>query len=174
MIIVLLHGFFLRFLSNITNDTNTLTERRLSRPNLIWINIARERSAKVDLPIKIQNSKINHVAKILGPITWRQKSVPSIKVNVPQSNLLPALPAQSGSKKTLDMDGIRKAARAIAHEDSIKRLSGADEPYSRSKSIEKDMNRAGRPDCRTEHANLGILAIPFLLKDAMTERGCKW
>lgn len=100
--------------------------------------------------------------------------MPSIKESDRQSNLLLVLPAQSESNKTLDMDGIRKAARAIAHEGATKRLSGTDEPYSRSKAIENDLNRAGRPDCRTEHAHLGILAIPFLLKDAMTERGCKW
>ena len=30
------------------------------------------------------------------------------------------------------------------------------------------------PDCRTAYGNMGILGIPFLIRDAITGDGCKW
>jgi hypothetical protein len=30
------------------------------------------------------------------------------------------------------------------------------------------------PDCRTAYANMGLLGIPFLIRDAITGDGCKW
>ena len=34
--------------------------------------------------------------------------------------------------------------------------------------------KAARPDCLTAHAGMGLLAIAFLVKDAITDNGCKW
>lgn len=34
--------------------------------------------------------------------------------------------------------------------------------------------RAARPDCRNAYASMGLLAIPSLLKDTITDSGCKW
>ncbi len=36
------------------------------------------------------------------------------------------------------------------------------------------ITKASRPDCRTAYANAGLLAIPFLLKDTITNGGCTW
>ena len=30
------------------------------------------------------------------------------------------------------------------------------------------------PDCRTAYAGMGILSIPFLIRDAVIESGCEW
>lgn len=38
------------------------------------------------------------------------------------------------------------------------------------------IGKAARPDCRSAYAgaDLGLLAIPLLVKDTVTDRGCKW
>jgi hypothetical protein len=36
------------------------------------------------------------------------------------------------------------------------------------------VQRAVRPDCRVAHAGKGLFAVPFLLRDAMADDGCKW
>lgn len=41
-------------------------------------------------------------------------------------------------------------------------------------ALGRDIGRSTRPDCRTAHANLGLFAIPFLIADTLSERGCKW
>lgn len=33
---------------------------------------------------------------------------------------------------------------------------------------------SSRPDCRSAYAGAGLFAIPFLLKDAIGDKGCKW
>lgn len=39
-----------------------------------------------------------------------------------------------------------------------------------SSAIEKSANE----DCRVAYANMGVLAVPALLRDALRARGCKW
>jgi len=38
----------------------------------------------------------------------------------------------------------------------------------------RSIAKSARPDCRTAHAGLGLFAIPFLIADTITDRGCKW
>lgn len=40
--------------------------------------------------------------------------------------------------------------------------------------VERAVSRSARADCRTRYAPMGLLAIPFLLNDAASDKGCKW
>jgi hypothetical protein len=40
--------------------------------------------------------------------------------------------------------------------------------------LERTLSRAARGDCRTKHAQMGLLAIPFLVTDTVKDTGCKW
>jgi hypothetical protein len=48
--------------------------------------------------------------------------------------------------------------------------SGLEYDTPLGRSIEK----AARADCRVDHAGMGLLAVFFLVKDAITDRGCRW
>ncbi len=41
-------------------------------------------------------------------------------------------------------------------------------------ALAKGIARSARPRCRDAHADLGLLALPFLLADTVRDDGCKW
>ena len=48
-------------------------------------------------------------------------------------------------------------------------------PADDSKSkLGKEIDKAGRADCKEAYQNNGILAVLPLAKDAVTGKGCKW
>jgi hypothetical protein len=47
----------------------------------------------------------------------------------------------------------------------------APEPESK---LARDIQKAAKPDCRDAYAGLGLLAVPLLLADAVTDKGCRW
>ncbi|RXZ38454.1 hypothetical protein D9O50_02675 [Oxalobacteraceae bacterium CAVE-383] len=75
---------------------------------------------------------------------------------------------------SLDSVAIAEAIREIAHEPQHRLPSGIDKKLSAAEKFSNAIDHAKRGDCRSAHANLGILAIPLLLRDAMTDDGCKW
>jgi hypothetical protein len=46
-------------------------------------------------------------------------------------------------------------------------------PTEKSK-LETDIEKAAKADCKTAHADAGLLAVIPLAKDAITGKGCKW
>lgn len=50
---------------------------------------------------------------------------------------------------------------------------GLGEPRDENK-LEQAMSRSSRADCRNRYAHMGLLAIPFLLNDTASDKGCKW
>jgi hypothetical protein len=48
-------------------------------------------------------------------------------------------------------------------------------PPERKSKLAEDVEKAGKPDCRNAHANLGLLAVVPLAADALKkDSGCKW
>ncbi|WP_080308174.1 hypothetical protein [Burkholderia pseudomallei] len=41
-------------------------------------------------------------------------------------------------------------------------------------TLARTMSKASRADCRNAHSGMGLLAIPALALDAVTDTGCKW
>ena len=55
---------------------------------------------------------------------------------------------------------------------------GAARPTLRARTnedkAERAVSRSALADCRTRYADMGLLAIPFLLNDTASDKGCKW
>ena len=47
-------------------------------------------------------------------------------------------------------------------------------PPEKEPKLARDIQKAAQPDCRDAYAGLGLLAVPFLLKDTLTDTGCRW
>ncbi|MES2072191.1 MAG: hypothetical protein V4488_17680 [Pseudomonadota bacterium] len=78
----------------------------------------------------------------------------------------------------LDLDKLRQLAR---HNERGRQLTPAEQlraAQQADQSIEAKIDtaakKAQRSDCRTAHADTGLLAPLFMLKDAITDKGCKW
>ncbi|MEJ0047545.1 MAG: hypothetical protein WDN04_16555 [Rhodospirillales bacterium] len=101
----------------------------------------------------------------------------SAPVNPPNAGASPEQ-ATAAPARSIDLD----AARSLARESSRSRtgvlsrdlpnLAPARPDYE--SPLAKAIARSARPDCRSEYAGMGIFAIPFLLKDTITDSGCKW
>jgi len=47
-------------------------------------------------------------------------------------------------------------------------------PAEQKSKLESDIEKAAKADCKTAHAENGLLAVIPLAKDAITGKGCKW
>lgn len=47
-------------------------------------------------------------------------------------------------------------------------------PPEHKSKLGQAIEEAAKPDCRTAHAGNGLLAVVPLVKDAVTNKGCKW
>jgi hypothetical protein len=59
-------------------------------------------------------------------------------------------------------------------ESSVGRASTSELKESSTEKLGKEISKAKRAHCETAYSHLGLLAIPFLLKDTVTDKGCKW
>ena len=76
-----------------------------------------------------------------------------------------------------DVDAARRAAREVRAESQrtgIVPLNLFPPPPEKESKLARDIQKAAQPDCRDAYAAMGLLAIPFLLKDTVTDTGCRW
>lgn len=50
----------------------------------------------------------------------------------------------------------------------------APKPREEPSVLAQGMAKSARPSCKDAHAGGGLLALPMLLADTLTDRGCKW
>jgi len=83
---------------------------------------------------------------------------------------------EPGELPHIDREGARQRAREIASGEGSRRVINLPLPVPPEKKSKEAqaIDKAGRPDCRTEYADLGLLAVPALLANAITDTGCKW
>jgi len=76
----------------------------------------------------------------------------------------------------LDMKAARATARLIDkhRKDGLVAHPTPDPPLQRDERLERAIERARRPDCKSAYSGLGLLAVIPLAKDAVTGTGCKW
>ncbi len=72
--------------------------------------------------------------------------------------------------RQLARDSIRTRNGMLANE--LPNLAPAKPGYQ--SQLARTIDKSTRPDCRTKYAGLLLLAIPMLLKDTITDTGCKW
>lgn len=78
----------------------------------------------------------------------------------------------------IDLDALKDRARAITREGTGPRtvlpFLTAPKPPPKS-AVQQAFDKAlQRPDCKEAYANLGLAAVIPLVRDAVTEKGCKW
>ena len=95
-------------------------------------------------------------------------------VNSPTSDDVDYGEANPTTATRLSLEEMKASVRSIARETMPKQLPGIDRQLTVDEKNSAQMAAAKRGDCRNEHAHLGLLALPFLLKDTITDTGCKW
>jgi hypothetical protein len=84
----------------------------------------------------------------------------------------------TGRAPRLDLDSTRKPGRDGAPTDSrrtsVVPLNLSPPPPEPESKLGRAIQKAAQPDCRDAYAGMGLLAIPFLLKDTVTDTGCRW
>jgi hypothetical protein len=86
-------------------------------------------------------------------------------------------PATPGTAPKLDLEATKSLARdlnrAPTRSPGVVPL-GIAPPDDPKTKLGRAIEKAAQPDCRDAYAGLGLLAIPLLLKDTVTDTGCRW
>jgi|GEM_PF-1611276 len=147
-------------------------------------------------PADLRKTAVDAVARPISPAAGALPKEPQAKTNAgadtdifgpardgmvvpPVSGAAAALPNNPAiATPKLDLDGIRNRARAITSEGSGRRTLlpfPLAPPVIVKKNVEQIFDKAlKRPDCRDTYAALGLAAVIPLVRDAVTENGCKW
>jgi hypothetical protein len=121
-----------------------------------------------------------------GETPFRKPAGKPLPLPVPASNdIRPSAPPASPTGEletaphTIDFDAARNIAREAARTRNgvvAKELPPNLEPAKPEYEtpLAQAIAKSARPDCKTKYAEMGFLAIPFLLRDTVTDSGCKW
>jgi hypothetical protein len=78
----------------------------------------------------------------------------------------------------LDLDATRRLAREINREpvpaSRGRALIMTSPPPETESRLGRAIAKAAQPDCRDAFAGLGLLALPILIAEAITDTGCRW
>ena len=86
-------------------------------------------------------------------------------------------PTEPGGAPHIDREASRQRAREIAARGLESRgvfTLPIPPPPERESKEGRAIDKATKPDCRTAYAGLGLLAVPVLVANAITDSGCKW
>jgi hypothetical protein len=171
---------YLSVISIVLNDSSVLAQR-LVRNSLNDISKVSTISSKLIRKKKhVRPDKENSERKATLPEAAinRQRSTglldpeKILELQIPPSQLGPD--GDPKRTKILNYEEMKQIALSIAHEPLSRLLLGTDKRISGAQKFAEEIGHANRGDCSFGHAHLGILAIPFLLKDTLTDEGCKW
>ena len=83
--------------------------------------------------------------------------------------------AAPGQAPRLNLEAAKKTSPEIGRSDGRKGIFNIDSPPPEPGSkLGRAIQKAAQPDCRDAYAAMGLLAVPFLLKDTITDTGCRW
>ena len=96
----------------------------------------------------------------------------------PGQELMPRDAARSDGAPRLDLDATRRLARAINRAPVTasrgRALIFTSPPPETESRLGRAIAKAAQPDCRDAFAGLGLLALPILIAEAITDTGCRW
>jgi hypothetical protein len=115
----------------------------------------------------------------------QQHAAPQSDAIAPANKPLPAdnaVPRGDQPAARIDFDDARRIAREFGRKSVDPRFdadAGAASALEIETPAQKALAKAARPDCRTEYAGgghvlQGLLALPLLIRDTVTNTGCKW
>ena len=121
-------------------------------------------------------SKKNVIARSdrkITKVTSQKDSGTNENVN---SQATPAQNSISDSSSTAlpSVEDMKKSAVRAAQDFQPRRQLESIETLSQTEKFGREVEKGRRKNCQTSHAHLGLLAIPFLMKDTLTDTGCKW
>ncbi len=80
-----------------------------------------------------------------------------------------------GQAPRFNFDAAKKPDPEIGRSDGRKGIFNLNPPPRDAESkLGRAIQKATQPDCRDAYAAMGLLAVPFLLKDTITDTGCRW
>ncbi len=83
--------------------------------------------------------------------------------------------AAPGARPRLSFEGpARDANRAGGRWTGLVPLNLAPPAPEPETKLGRAIQKAAQPDCREAYAGLGLLAVPVLIADAITDKGCRW
>jgi hypothetical protein len=160
-----------------TDESNanwlTVTFRALTAPKAAPEAAPRETPAPAKPPKRAAESAAKPVAY---PPDLARPQTPPILHGPDNSAATSGRPAESAP--AIDLDAARRFAREAGRSRSgviaqdLRNFEPAQPEIETAAA--RAIAKAARPDCRTEYAGMGLFAIPFLLKDTVTDSGCKW
>jgi hypothetical protein len=83
----------------------------------------------------------------------------------------PSLPA---SAPRLNLDLVRPRGGLVSSQGQRGLLPVLPHPPEQPSKLARDIEKAGKPDCRTAYGSLGLLAVVPLAADALRDKGCRW
>jgi hypothetical protein len=91
---------------------------------------------------------------------------------------VPEAPPTPSKPAGLDLDATRALARNLHRAPAATKPGQAldlsvPRPDAES-TLGRAIGKAAQPDCRVAYAGLGLLGVPFLLFDTVTDTGCRW
>jgi hypothetical protein len=80
-----------------------------------------------------------------------------------------------GQAPRLNLDAAKRSGPEIGRSEGRKGIFNLNPPPPEAETkLGRAMQKAAQPDCRDAYAAFGLLAVPFLLKDTITDTGCRW
>ncbi|VVE78498.1 hypothetical protein [Pandoraea sputorum] len=122
-------------------------------------------------------------AAVSGLVQRRSGGEPiSGVVRNPSGPVAPAADASEATKSTNEAIDWRKDIRGIeahrpaGHGKTPQPFAGeAGNPRESATAVlDREMSKAARGDCRNRYSQMGLLAIPMLAVDALSQSGCQW
>ena len=150
----------------------TVTFRALTAPKAAPETAPRETPA----PARPVKRPAESAARPAHPSDLPRPEAPPVLRGPDNGAATPGRPAEAAP--AIDLDAARSIAREAGRsrsgmrEQDLRNFEQARPEYE--SAAQRALAKAVRPDCRTEYAGMGIFAIPFLLKDTVTDSGCKW
>jgi len=168
---MLLHALFLIAFQERAPADLSVSEAR--RPSSIKLTLRPSDARKDDGQTEAKPATRAHATKKLA----RERAAPAVPAPAVQEET----PSDPGDEKpaqpVIDLEAARKIAIETdrMRERSLSELPAVDSPALAPRArLSRDLAKAVRPDCLTAHAGKGLFAVVFLLKDAITDDGCKW
>ncbi len=99
------------------------------------------------------------------------QSTPEPKISTPE--------AAETESPVITRESIRSAIQAqqrapLKRQDDLPAALKAEPESVPQTRLAKEIERSRRKDCRNAYAGAGLLALPILLKDTVTDSGCTW